>query len=44
MLWVHYERKDAFRNEVIDAMLQRTLQPNGTCFETFRRIKVYASK
>lgn len=38
------KNKEEFRNEVIDAMLQRTLQPDGTCFETFRRIKVYASK
>lgn len=36
--------KDKFRQEVIDAMLKRTQQPDGTCFETFRRLQVYACK
>lgn len=37
-------QKEAFRGEVIAAMLKRTLQPDGTCFETFRRLQVYAQK
>lgn len=35
---------DAFREEVIEEMIGRTKQPDGTCFETFRRLKVYAEK
>lgn len=38
------EMKDTFRKEVIEIMLQRTQQPDGTCFETFRRIHVNAMK
>ncbi len=38
------ERKETFRQEIIEEMLKRTQQPNGTCFETFRRIKIYAQK
>ena len=36
--------KPMFREEVIEEMLKRTQQTNGTCFETFRRLKVYATK
>ena len=36
--------KSTFRKEVIDEMLERTRQPDGTCFETFRRLQVYAQK
>lgn len=36
--------KNTFRQEVIEEMLRKTQQKNGTCFETFRRIKVYAVK
>lgn len=36
--------KEIFRQEVIEEMLKRTQQPNGTCFETFRRIRIYAQK
>lgn len=38
------EMKAEFRDDVIKAMLERTLQPDGTCFETFRRIHVKAIK
>lgn len=31
-----------FRHTVITRMIQATLQKNGTCFETFRRIHVFA--
>ena len=36
--------KDAFRQHVIEHMLQRTRQADGRCFETFRRINVMAQK
>ncbi|MGL6198088.1 MAG: class I SAM-dependent methyltransferase [Lachnospiraceae bacterium] len=36
--------KASFRNDVIDAMMDLSLQPDGTCFETFRRIQVSAVK
>lgn len=38
------ELKATFRQEVIELMLQRTLQADGTCFETFRRIHFVARK
>ncbi|MDD3170139.1 MAG: methyltransferase domain-containing protein [Eubacteriales bacterium] len=38
------EMKAAFRADVIHSMLENTLQPDGTCFETFRRIHISASK
>lgn len=36
--------KSTFRHEVIAEMLKKTRQPDGTCFETFRRLQVYAQK
>lgn len=38
------ELKAAFREDVIKSMLERTLQEDGTCFETFRRIHIRAEK
>lgn len=38
------EWREAFRGEIIKSMLERTLQPDGTCFEEFRRIHVKAVK
>lgn len=38
------EKKEEFRQEVIEELLKKTRQPNDTYFETFRRIKVYAQK
>jgi len=38
------ELKAAFREDIIKLMLERTLQSDGTCFETFRRIHVKAIK
>ena len=35
---------EKFRDEVVRAMLERALQADGTCFETFRRIHVRADK
>ena len=37
-------KKDRFRHDVIQAMIRKTKQPDGTCFEIFRRIKVHAVK
>lgn len=37
-------KKERFRNEVIHRMVQKTIQPDGTSFETFRRINVFARK
>ena len=36
--------KDAFRYFVIDRMIEETRQSDGRCFETFRRINVFARK
>ena len=36
--------KGTFRKEIIEEMLERTCQPDGTCFETFRRLQIYAQK
>lgn len=38
------EIKKEFRRDVIHSMIKRTLQSDGTCFETFRRIHVLAYK
>ena len=38
------ELKSEFYNTVINNVIERTLQNNGTCFETFRRINVKFSK
>lgn len=36
--------KTAFRNHVVQKMIERTKQADGRCFETFRRINVSAKK
>lgn len=38
------ELKKIFREETAEAMVKKTKQPDGRCFETFRRIQVYAVK
>jgi trans-aconitate 2-methyltransferase len=38
------ENKEDFRQFVIERMIQKTCQANGKCFETFRRINVFAKK
>ena len=38
------EKKERFRQEVITEMLGRTRQPDGTYFETFRRINICAQR
>ena len=36
--------KTIFRDDVIAEMIEKTRQPDGTYFETFRRLKIYAEK
>jgi trans-aconitate 2-methyltransferase len=36
--------KQEIRDFVVKRMIEETLQPDGTCFETFRRINVFARK
>lgn len=36
--------RPAFRELVVRRMIERTSQPDGTCFETFRRINLFAGK
>jgi trans-aconitate 2-methyltransferase len=36
--------KQLFRDTVINRLIVKTKQPDGRCFETFRRINVYAEK
>lgn len=38
------EKKELFRQEIIDMMLEKTQKLDGTCFETFRRIHICAQK
>ncbi|MDD4170144.1 MAG: methyltransferase domain-containing protein [Desulfotomaculaceae bacterium] len=38
------EKQSGFRDEVVNRMVDKTIQPDGTCFETFRRINVFARK
>ena len=36
--------KNSFRNFVVNRMIEKTKQSDGTCFETFRRINISAMK
>lgn len=36
--------KENFRNYVVEQMIAETKQENGTCFETFRRVNIRATK
>jgi len=36
--------KQSFRDAVVEQMVAETIQPDGTCFETFRRVNVFAKK
>jgi len=38
------EKRKEFRNIVVDKMIEKTKQKDGRCFETFRRINVFAKK
>ncbi|WP_245153424.1 hypothetical protein [Chlorobaculum sp. 24CR] len=37
-------QRGSFRDSVARRMVERTLQPSGTCFETFRRINLSAER
>jgi len=37
-------KKEDFRNTVVEMMINRTIQSDGRCFETFRRVDVKAIK
>jgi trans-aconitate 2-methyltransferase len=41
---VEQSARQDFRDFVIEMMIDETLQQDGTCFETFRRINVFARK
>lgn len=41
---VDEQLKNEFQNEIIRLMIEKTKQKDGKCFETFRRINVYAVK
>jgi trans-aconitate methyltransferase len=36
--------KRLFRDTVVERMIEQTIQDDGRCFETFRRINVFAKK
>lgn len=36
--------KKTFRDTMVERMIKETIQNDGTCFETFRRINVFAKK
>jgi trans-aconitate methyltransferase len=38
------DEKLPFRDWVVERMVEETIQPDGTCFEEFRRINVFAQK
>lgn len=41
---LHEEDRLEFRNRIVERMVEETLQDDGRCFETFRRINVFARK
>ncbi len=41
---VEMSDKQPFRDAVVEQMVEETIQPDGTCFETFRRVNVFAKK
>jgi trans-aconitate methyltransferase len=42
--YVDERLKNDFLSEVIERMIEKTKKDDGKCFETFRRINVYAVK
>ena len=38
------DKKEGFRNKVVDIMIDKTKQSDGRCFETFRRLNIKAVK
>ncbi len=44
LIYVKETDKESFRQDVINQMAAKTKQPDGSCFETFRRINVFGVK
>ena len=44
LAYVAEQQKDSFRGFVVHRMVEETKQEDGRCFETFRRINVFAKK
>ena len=42
--WIAESDRQRFRDAVVERMIDETQQDDGTCFETFRRINVWARK
>ena len=42
--WIDESDRQCFRDTVVNRMIDETQQDDGTCFETFRRINVWARK
>jgi trans-aconitate methyltransferase len=42
--YIEGPKKRRFRDTVVERMIKKTMQDDGSCFETFRRINVYAVK
>jgi trans-aconitate methyltransferase len=42
--YIDGQEKNAFRDMVVKRMVEETIQDDGRCFETFRRINVFAKK
>ena len=42
--YIDGQEKNAFRDTVVKRMVEETIQDDGRCFETFRRINVFAKK
>ena len=44
LAYLSEETRQRFRDQVVERMIKETRQDDGTCFETFRRINLYAQK
>lgn len=42
--WLTAENKSGFRSYVVERMVEETLQADGRCFETFRRINLFCRR
>lgn len=42
--YIDEEKKKSFRDTVVDRMVKASLQKDGSCFETFRRVNLFARK
>ncbi|OGC14010.1 methyltransferase type 11 [candidate division WOR-1 bacterium RIFOXYB2_FULL_36_35] len=44
LVYVDKKDKESFRNEVVNRMIKETIQNDGKCFETFRRVNFFARR